>query len=90
MFISAQALADQTLAKNKNCFACHAVDQTVVGPSFKDVATRYRGDTAALNHLVHKIQKGGDGVWGNIPMPPNTQVNDVQAKKLTNWILAIK
>lgn len=82
------ALADPALARSKNCFACHAVDKNIVGPSFKDVANKYRGEKTALDYLSQKIQKGGDGVWGSMAMPANTQVNEAQAKKLAAWVLA--
>jgi cytochrome c len=82
------ALADMALAKSKNCFACHAVDKAVVGPSFKDVAGKYRAEKTAPDYLSQKIRKGGDGVWGSMAMPPNAQVNDAQARKLAVWILA--
>ncbi len=84
---SSASLADQALAKSKNCFACHAQDKSIVGPAFKDVAAKYAGDKSASDFLAKKIQTGGDGVWGSIPMPPNAQVNDAQAKKLALWIL---
>lgn len=82
--------AGSGLAKSKNCFACHAQDKSIMGPAFKDVAAKYAGDKEATAFLAQKIQKGGDGVWGTIPMPPNTQVNDAQAKKLAAWVLSIK
>lgn len=90
MVFAGTSHADQALATSKNCFACHGKDQAVVGPAYKDVATKYAGDKEAVAYLAQKIQKGGSGVWGTIPMPPNTQVNDAQAKKLAIWVLGIK
>jgi cytochrome c len=84
------AFADQALATAKNCMSCHALDRKVVGPAYKDVAAKYAGDKTAADRLATKIQKGGAGVWGPVPMPSNTQVNDVEAKKLAAWILTIK
>jgi len=81
------ALADEALAKSKNCMACHAVDKKLVGPAYKDVAKKYAGDKTAADKLAAKIQKGGSGVWGAIPMPANPQVNDAEAKKLAAWVL---
>ena len=89
-FLTGPAYADQALAKAKNCFACHAVDKTIMGPAYKDVAAKYAGNKEAVDLLAKKIQTGGEGVWGNIPMPPHPQVNDAQAKKLASWILSIK
>ncbi|MFP8833637.1 c-type cytochrome [Hydrogenophaga sp. XSHU_21] len=88
--LSAPALADDALAKSKNCMACHAVDKKLVGPSYKDVAKKYAGDAKAVDMLATKIMKGGSGVWGAIPMPANPQVNDADAKKLAAWILGQK
>jgi cytochrome c len=84
------ALAQEELAKKHNCFACHAIDKKVVGPSYKDVANKYRGDKAAEAKLVEKVKKGGVGVWGQVPMPPNTTVPDADAKALVQWILSQK
>jgi cytochrome c len=88
--ISAPALADEALAKSKNCMACHAADKKLVGPAYKDVAKKYAGDAKAADMLATKIVKGGSGVWGAIPMPANTQVSDADAKKLAAWVLSLK
>ena len=89
LMISANATADEALAKAKNCFSCHNVDKKVVGPSYKDVATKYKGDAKAVDTLAGKIKAGGKGVWGPIPMPPNN-VTPEEAKKLAAWVLSIK
>ena len=88
--ISAPAMADEALAKSKNCMACHAVDKKLVGPAYKDVDKKYAGDAKAADMLAAKIIKGGSGVWGAIPMPANTQVNEADAKKLAAWVLSLK
>jgi cytochrome c len=88
--VSNPVWADPALATAKNCMACHATDRKLVGPAFKDVATKYAGDKAAAEKLASKIQKGGAGVWGPVPMPANTQVNDGEAKKLAAWVLTVK
>lgn len=88
--VSAPALADEALAKSKNCMACHAVDKKLVGPAYKDVAKKYAGDAKAVDMLATKIQKGGAGVWGAIPMPANPQVSEADAKKLAAWVLSLK
>ncbi len=87
---SAPAFADEALAKAKNCLACHQTDKKVIGPAYKEVAAKYAGDAAAPALLVTHIQKGSVGVWGQMPMPPNPQVNDEEAKKLVDWILSLK
>lgn len=92
LLASGAAFADAgaDLAKTKNCLACHAVDKKVVGPAYKDVAAKYKGDKGAEAKLIDKIKKGGSGVWGNVPMPPNPQVNDAEAKQLVQWVLSQK
>ena len=87
---SLPALADDALAQSKNCMACHNVDKKVVGPAYKDVAAKYKADKTAADKLATKIIKGGSGVWGPVPMPANSQVNEAEAKKLANWILGMK
>lgn len=88
--VSAPAMADEALAKSKNCMACHASDKKLVGPAYKEVAKKYAGDAKAADMLATKIVKGGSGVWGAIPMPANTQVSDADAKKLASWVLSLK
>lgn len=88
--VAAPALADLALAASKNCMSCHAVERKVLGPSFKDVAAKYKDTKGAGDLLAHKIMKGGAGVWGPVPMPANTQVSEADAKKLAAWILSTK
>lgn len=83
------ALADADLAKKKNCLACHAVDNKVVGPGYKEIAKKYAGQDAS-GKLAGKIRQGGSGVWGVVPMPANPQVNEAEAKQLASWILTLK
>ena len=84
------AQASDELAKKHACFACHTVDKKMVGPSYKDVATKYRADKGAAAKLAEKVNKGSQGVWGNVPMPPNTAVPDADVDALVKWILAQK
>jgi len=83
------ASADLALAQKSACMSCHQVAKKVVGPSFQDVAKKYKGDAKAADHIVHVIKMGGKGVWGPVPMPPHKQVSDDNAKKLADWILAM-
>lgn len=87
---TAPVLADEALAKAKNCMACHATDKKLVGPAYKDVAAKYAKDKGSVDLLAAKIMKGGSGVWGPVPMPANPQVNEAEAKKLATWVLTIK
>ncbi|HWD17203.1 MAG TPA: c-type cytochrome [Casimicrobiaceae bacterium] len=90
--VASSALADQLedMMKKYGCNACHAEDKKVIGPSYKDVAAKYKGDAGAVAKLSEKVKKGGSGVWGPVPMPPNTQVPDADIKKMVELILALK
>ena len=82
--------ASDELAKKHNCLACHAVDKKLIGPSYKDVAAKYRADKGAEARMFDKVKKGGQGAWGQIPMPPNAAVPDADIKALVKWILSQK
>ena len=82
--------AGEELMKKDGCTACHAIDKKVVGPSYKEVAAKYRGDAKAPAMLAEKIKKGGSGVWGPVPMPANANVSDADIKTLVAYILALK
>ena len=84
------AQADEALAKAKNCLACHQIDKKIVGPSYKEVAKKYAGQKDAEAKLAAKVIKGGSGVWGPVPMPPNATVKPEEATKLVKWILSLK
>lgn len=84
------ALASEALAKKYNCLTCHAMDKKVIGPSYKDVAAKYKGDASAEAKLVAKVKNGGAGAWGQIPMPPNASVPDADIKALVKWVLSQK
>jgi cytochrome c len=88
--LSFEASASEELAKKYNCLACHTTDKKVVGPSYKDVAAKYRGDKGAEAKLADKVKKGGAGVWGQVPMPPNAAVPDGDVKALVAWIVSLK
>ena len=81
----AQALSDQYF-----CSACHANDRTMVGPPFIAIAKKYKGDAAAPAQLAAKVKSGGQGVWGNVPMPPNPTVKDNELQQLIAWILSLE
>jgi len=88
--IAAPAFANADLAQKKSCLACHAADKKLVGPSYKDVAAKYAGQKDAVAKLAEKIQKGGVGAWGQVPMPANPQVNAEEAKQLATWVMSAK
>jgi len=76
------------LAKRKACLACHGIDKRIMGPSFKEVAARYKGQDGAAAKLLEKLRRGGSGVWGPLPMPPNPDLAESDAAALVQWVLA--
>ncbi|MHB8494523.1 MAG: c-type cytochrome [Casimicrobiaceae bacterium] len=90
--VASAAFADQLedMMKKNGCSACHSEDKKILGPAYKDVAAKYRGDPKAAAMLEAKVKKGGSGTWGQIPMPPNSQVSDADIKKMVEMILALK
>lgn len=84
------AQANPDLAKSSGCMNCHTVDAKMVGPGFKDVAAKYKGDSGAAASLAGKVKNGTKGIWGPIPMPPNANVSDENIKTLVTWILSLK
>ena len=79
----------QKMLGDKACLACHAADRRVVGPSFREIATKYAGDSAAPARLAARIRGGSQGAWGNVPMPPNA-VSAEDAAALSDWVLRQK
>lgn len=87
--IPAAQASEEALLKKYNCLACHAIDKKVVGPAYKDVAKKYKGQKDAAAKLANKVKKGGSGVWGQVPMPPNPSVPDADLKKMVHFILSL-
>ena len=86
---SAMAVDMPAVAKKNNCTACHKVDKKVVGPAWKAVADKYKGDDAAWDKVAAKIKKGGSGAWGSMPMPANPKVSDADMKEIIDFIKAL-
>jgi len=88
------AMDVKALINEQGCFACHSIDQKMVGPSFKMVADRYRGQKGADEMLAKKIIAGGNGHWnkvtGGMMMPPHPGMSMDQAKEVADWVLATK
>ena len=85
------AEASEDLAKKYACVACHVVKGAkTVGPAYAEVAKKYAGQKDAEAKLVEKVKKGGTGVWGQVPMPPNPAVPDADVRALVKWILSVK
>ncbi|RTL56047.1 MAG: c-type cytochrome [Rhodocyclaceae bacterium] len=89
---SASVQASEAIIKKARCVACHAVDTKRIGPPYKEVAEKYRGDAGAAERLMHKVRNGGSGVWGDMPMPPNgtDKISDADLALAVEWILGLK
>ena len=85
------AQASEELAKKHMCTTCHVVKGAkTIGPTYADVAKKYAGQKDAEAKLADKVKKGGQGVWGQVPMPPNAAVPDADVKTLVKWVLSVK
>lgn len=81
------ASANEALAQKSGCLACHNVNVKIIGPAYKDVAAKYRGQAGAEDKLVAKVKAGGSGVWGPIPMPAHPQVKEEDIRTIVKWVL---
>lgn len=88
--LPALAADPMALAKKYQCLSCHQVDHKLVGPAWKDVAAKFRGQKDAEAKLMSAVRKGSSGVWGTIPMPPNPGPTDAELKQLVDYILSLK
>lgn len=85
------AQASEELAKKHACVACHVVKGAkTVGPSYAEVAKKYTGQKDAEAKLAEKVKKGSQGVWGQVPMPPNAAIPDADVRTLVKWVLSTK
>lgn len=75
------------LARRKACLSCHGVDRRIVGPSFREVAGRYKGQASTEARLLDKLRRGGSGNWGPLSMPPMPDLSEADAALLVRWIL---
>ncbi len=80
----------EAMMKKDGCSACHEVDKKLIGPAFKDVAAKYKGDKDAAGKLRDKVKRGGTHVWGEAAMPPNVLASDADIKELVDWILTLQ
>ena len=91
LLIAPTAQASDELAKKYNCLACHSADKKLVGPSYQEVAAKYKGQADAVAVLSAKVRHGGSGVWGQVPMTPNgpDKISDADLKAAIEWILKL-
>lgn len=89
-FASSSIAAEMpAVAKKNGCAVCHSIDKKLVGPAWQAIADKYKGDAGAADMLMAKIAKGGGGVWGTIPMPPQPKLNEADNKELVTFILGL-
>jgi cytochrome c len=89
--IAAEVPADiQRILNVNGCSGCHSKAQTVVGPSFDAIGAKYQTSSDALQHLKRKVRAGGSGVWGAVPMPPNSGISDGDLDSVLKWVLQSK
>ena len=81
--------AEAKMLRASGCGVCHASDKQLVGPTYRDISAKYRGKDDALPRLVRKVRGGSQGVWGSVPMPPNPQISDEDAKAMVSFILSL-
>lgn len=82
--------AGKDLLARSGCLACHAVDKKVVGPSYTDVANKYRGVKGSEDKVVAHVINGGAGVWGQIPMPPHKHIKEADVRSMVRYIFSLK
>jgi cytochrome c len=85
---AADAPSGRMVANANACMGCHAVDRKLVGPSFQQIAAKYKGDAQAPVKLARKVKEGGSGVWGMIPMPAHQSMSDADIRAVVDWVLA--
>jgi len=92
MVATPPANASEAIVKKARCVACHAVDQKRVGPAYKEVAAKYKGDSKAAAILFDKVRHGGSGNWGQVPMIPHPadKISDDDLKAAIAWILSLE
>lgn len=79
----------KALVEKNDCMTCHKIDAKLIGPSYKEVAQKYKGQVDAKPMLVEKIIKGGAGVWGQVPMTAHPALSEEDAEKMIRWVLSL-
>ena len=80
----------ESLMRKSDCFTCHSLKRKVVGPAYRDVAKKYKGDKGAVAMLVKKVKEGGAGNWGQVPMAGHPDLKDADAQAMVEWVLGQK
>jgi cytochrome c551/c552 len=80
----------EVLISKSDCFACHKVQDKLLGPSYKDIANKYSKNKVNVDYLSNKVKVGGSGVWGAVPMSPHPALSDDDARFMISYILSLK
>jgi len=80
----------KALIEASDCRTCHKDDQKLIGPAYKEVAKKYESNSTNISMLADKIMKGGQGVWGEIPMAAHPNISKEDAEAMVEYILTIK
>ncbi len=78
------------LVQASGCLSCHAVDEKIVGPAFKDVVAKYKGDPDAIANISQSIKNGSRGKWGRMAMPAHASLSSEELKTLATWVMSRK
>lgn len=84
---TAHASTPEEVARASGCLSCHAAQEKIVGPSFKSIADKYRGQADMVSTLVQVVRNGSRGTWGRIPMPPHSSVDEKDIQQVVTWVL---
>src|SRR5262249_55805445 len=87
-----QPSSGEVVARANGCFDCHKMNELGIGPSFHDIARRYRENEGAKAALVEVVKKGGKGNWTavtkGVPMPHySPRISDQEIEQLVDWVL---
>lgn len=84
------SLAGKELIAQNDCFTCHKFEEKLIGPSFSNVAKKYDLTIENINWVIKKIQTGGSGKWGKLPMTPHSKLSQEDAEKIVHYIFSLK
>lgn len=78
------------LVQASGCLSCHAIDEKIVGPAFKDVVAKYSSDPDAISNITQSIKNGSRGKWGRMAMPSHSSLSSEELKTLATWVMSTK
>lgn len=79
----------ETIISGNDCASCHKKDEKSIGPSYVEVAAKYKGQAGADEYLMDKIRNGGSGVWGEVAMSAHPDINPSDVRKIVSWIQSL-